>query len=540
MLTFSARGVRAATFSAVAPLLLFPATARAEWVRAESINFVAYSEGTPEDLKERVADLEKFGNVLQTMTGARRPKDVPVKITVYFVPTVGDVAETMPYPVPGVAGYYNTTMRGPFTVMPRTDAKHPPGSRYRMPSLEARTILQHEVTHHFTFQYFPAAYPAWYTEGFADYAGAIEIDEKNFVKVGLFLQQRAQLLRTLEWVPLSKLMNPNPRRTDFPRIAFYSQGWITVHYLNSSVEGRKMLRDYLKRINDGQSFEEALAAFGDMDTFDREVRAYARRTKIDATATEYPYLAPGPIQVTKLSPAQEALVPIQLSLSAGVALAKADSFAKRVRSIAKPYPDDLYVQRMLVEAERLAGNKVEAMAVVDRWLAAHPADPWANFFKGDMETAALGAAKSTDEKAWNNARDRLRSAMKALPNEPRFARAFYESYSRRGGVPPPSAQNALAHALDLIPRENSLRMLVAADYEIRDMIDDAIQTVAPLAYGIADESEKDKRRREQLQAQYREAGDEDDKETPREMLARLTARKSGKPVETEGEKPPAE
>ncbi|WP_343518566.1 hypothetical protein [Sphingomonas sp.] len=58
------------------------------------------------------------------------------------------------------------------------------------------------------------------------------------------------------------------------------------------------------------------------------------------------------------------------------------------------------------------------------------------------------------------------------------------------------------------------------------MIEDAISTSAPDAYGIADETEKDKRRRERAQNQYKEAEDEEDRETPREMLVRLLKKKT--------------
>lgn len=530
MSSLSSRGLRATIrYFLPAVLLASPAIAHAEWIRAESTNFIAYSESSPDDLRARVAKLEKFGQVLQAMTGARRPKDVPVKITVYFLRTIEDVGNTLPYPSYGVAGYYSTTMRGPFTVMPRQNRKDPGNGRFTGPTFQALQVLQHELTHHFTFQYFTAAYPSWYTEGFADYAGAIEISDDNVVNVGMFMQSRAATLRQLAWVPLHKLMNPIPGQRDFPGIAIYSQGWITVHYLNSSPQGRAMLADYLKRINEGQSFGKALEAFGDIDKLDREVRAYSRRSTLDAVATKYVNLDPGPIDVKALSPLENELVDIQMTLSAGIAASKAQGFARRVRTIVKADPDNPYSRRMLIEAERVAGNNAEATAAIDSWLAAAPSDPWANFFKGDMEIAALAAAKSTDKAAWLAARTRIRAAMKAMPNEPRFARAFYESYSRSGMLPPAVAQNALVHALKLIPNERSLRLMVANDYEARGMIDDALSAIGPLAYGLEDESEKDKRRREHAEDQYKVAEDEDEKETPREMLVRLLKKKADTP-----------
>lgn len=522
-----------------ASLMLMPAAAQAEWARAESTNFIAYSEGGVSDLRKRVEDLEKFGLVLQALTGARRPTEVPVKITVYFLRTTEDVAESLPYPAYGVAGYYNTTMRGPFTVMPRIESKYSMTGRFSSQALSAKTVLQHELTHHFTFQYFPAAYPAWYTEGFADYAGAIEIDDDNVVKIGLFLQERAQALRTQSWVPLKQLMDPDPRK-DPPGFAVYSQGWITVHYLNSTPEGRKMLRDYLIALNGGATFGEAMKVFGDIETLDRDVRAYARRSKLDATAVKYTSLDTGPVESKALSGAQEALVPIQLTLSAGVAADKTDGFIRRVRELAAPYGDDTYALRILTDSERLSGNRAQAMAVANRWLAARPTDPWAQYFVGELELDALVTAKSTDDKAWEAARARIAAAMKTLPNEPRFARAYYESWTRRGILPPAAGQNALAHAHNLIPREVSLRYMVARDFEQRGMIEDAIATIGPIAFGIADETERDKRRRERAQERFKEAEDDIDRETPREMLVRLLAKKDGSWKEPEKAAPATE
>lgn len=522
MLSFSARGVRAAICGAFASLMIFPAAAHADWIRAESTNFIAYSEGTPEDLKERVEALEKFGRVLQTMTGARRPKEVPVKIKVYFLRNEVEVADSLPYPAGSVLGYYNTTMRGPFTVMPRQDLKD---SATRRTTFSAITVLQHELTHHFMFQYFPAAYPAWYVEGFADYVGAIEITKDNMAKVGLFLGNRAATLRQLDWVPLKELMNPIPGKSRFPGIAFYSQGWITVHYLNSSDERRAMLKDYLRRINAGQSFGDALGAFGDIDALDREVRKYAKQNQIPAEAIHYPQLSAGPVKIETLSPSDSALVNLELRMSAGVLRSRAKAFADRVRSVTRPHLADPNALRVLADAERMGGNRTESLAAADRLLALDPASPWGNYFRGVNEVDALAQARSADDAAWDAARARLRAAMKSLPNEPRIARAFYESYSRRGVLPPAVAQNALAHALDLIPRENSLRLLVVRDYEARGLLQDAIDTLAPLAYGLVDETEKAKRQREKRQDEYREVEDEDDKETPREMVVRLLAKR---------------
>ena len=462
--------------------MLWPMSVHAKWHRAESTNFIVYSNGTEVDLRQRTVALEKFGVVLQTLTGARRPKNVPVKIKIYFVGSTDDVVDTMPFPAYGVAGYYNTTMRGPFAVMPRQSVEAPRGSLFRQAGLSADIILRHELTHHFTFQYFPVAYPAWYTEGFADYAGAIEISDDNDVKIGLFLSDRASALRSRDWVPLSRLMNPPREGLGEDSFANYSQGWILVHYFNQSEEHKKQLRDYLFAINKGATFAEALKTFGDINALDRDVRAYAGRRSIPASATKFLNLDPGPITLSPLTAAEEALIDVDVRLSSGVPMTNARAFASHVRGIASRYPQDPFALELLVEAQRLANDTAAAKATVDEWLAKSPNDPWALYNRGTLEIDALAVAKSTDDRAWAAARDPIIAAMKAKPNEPRFLRAYYQSYARRGGLPPPIAQNALSKALDLIPASDQLRHDVALDYERRGMIRDAIDTIAPIAY----------------------------------------------------------
>ena len=113
--------------------------------------------------------------------------------------------------------------------------------------------------------------------------------------------------------------------------------------------------------------------------------------------------------------------------------------------------------------------------------------------------------------------------------------AYFDTYSARGILPPPPAQNALFHALELAPGDNDLRYKVAADFERRDMIREAIHVIRPDALAmreIGSESERQRRQREELDEEFREAG-RTRRETPREMLLRLEARLAEQPTATE-------
>ena len=66
-------------------------------------------------------------------------------------------------------------------------------------------------------------------------------------------------------------------------------------------------------------------------------------------------------------------------------------------------------------------------------------------------------------------RRRLVQANKAAPDQPRILSAYYDTYARRGALPPESAQNALYHAFEILPQDEELRGRVAADFEARGM-----------------------------------------------------------------------
>jgi len=84
--------------------------------------------------------------------------------------------------------------------------------------------------------------------------------------------------------------------------------------------------------------------------------------------------------------------------------------------------------------------------------------------------------------------------------------------------------------MELAPSDSNLRYKVAADFEKRDMIEEAIAIIRPDAYRLPhrkNESEKEKKRREEREEKYRGAG-QAKRETAREMLARLEQRLAAK------------
>lgn len=500
--------------------LVAPCAAQATWLKAESAHFIVYSEGDESSVRGAAVRLEKLDTLQRLITGVTRPAS-PIKGHVYLLKTSADVGETAPGGG-GQAGYYNATVRGPFAVMTRENDVSI--------GFPAQLVLFHELTHHFMFQYSPATYPTWYQEGFADFIGATTIDDSNVVTIGKPVLNRYYALRSEgsdDWIPARKLLTAhNYGDVGGGLYRLYAEGWLLTHYLFLGNKRPGQLTRYIGEINAGKSYADAAKdAFGDLDQLNHELRAYARANQLPIGTMTLKQVDPGSVSVTAVSPAQSALMTVDIRLGAGVMASDAGRFAGHVRRLAARFPTDPFALRLRAEADRLAGDSQDEALAVAAWGAAAPDDPLLLMHRGQIAIDALVAAKSTDAAAWHQPQEMILTAHKAAPQNPEILKAYYDAFIAQGVMPPIGAHNALDIALELVPQDDEVRYELAADYEKRGMIADAIVTIRPSAFASEDDSDKSPRQRAHMkiiEARYRLAG-VTEHETPREMLARLEA-----------------
>lgn len=515
----------------LALLMCLPATAAwADWKEARTANFIVYSEGGEAQLREFATKLEKFNYVLRAYHGVTAPPS-PIKLKVYLFPSVAAVGKMAGGD--GVAGYYIPRARGLMMV----------GSRSRQPGavnvrngpdyvdIDSESILLHEYTHHFMYQYFPATYPTWYSEGFAEFWGATNILPNDVVEVGQPVNYRYGSFEMNRWLPIRKLLTAQSY-ADVPELdLLYAEGWLLVRSAFDDPKQRRQLQAYLKAINGGTPYEQAMKeAFDDVDGLNGQLYDYAGKSRFQVLRLPFKKIDVGTIAVRPVSPAENAMMELGIELGQGILKREAAEFAGKVRSAAKRFPDDPSALALLSEAERLAGNRDAAAAAADRLVAAAPNDPRGLLHKALVEIERLKAASSRDPEAWTAARQYLVRASKAAPNDPLVLEAYYDSYASQGILPPEPAQAALYKAHELAPSDDDLRYKLAADFEKREMIPEAIAIIRPVAYVLPHrkgESAKEKKRREEREEKYRGAG-EVKRETAREMLTRLEGKLAAK------------
>jgi hypothetical protein len=514
-------------------MLLMPAMARAEWHEAVSTHFIVYSEGSQEDAREFAGRLERLNFVMRTMR--QIPADRPgPRLRVFLLRNIAAVGRTAGSE--GVAGFYVAAARGLMLVGTRraTVASADIRRAHTEASLDPEGILFHEYTHHFMFQYFPATYPVWFSEGFAEFWGTTRILPNDVVEIGLPANHRFGTFNALGWLPLARLLSAH----DYSEVPgtdiflLYAEGWLLTRYLFDHPERQRQINEYLRLINGGMEFGEAARrAIPDMSRFNDELFNYAGTGRFNIIRLPFRRIDIGAIETRTLRPAEQALFADELKLSRGFRQNEAADFAARIQRIAAEFPNDPFALGMVMESQYLAGNQAEAQAAADRLLAIEPNHGRALATKGLIEVAALIAARSNDPAAWAAARRWLTRGIAAAPQDPVVLQAYHRSYVMQGVLAPEAAQGALYTAMELAPSDDELRYQLARDFEQRAMIPEAIAIIRPVAYQTPHrdgESEGARRRREQLEERYRLAGQERH-ESPREMLARLEALRAAPP-----------
>lgn len=167
------------------------------WEAAETQHFIIYSKSPRDRIEQLATDLESYDKLLRMATNINSAIE-PVKVRIYEVDDLEDIRDALGQDyTSAVAGFYSSNSLGPFLVTPR-----------RLPSyvdkdFTAPMVLHHEYTHHFMLQYFPAAYPGWYTEGFAELIGSSKVMDDGRIGYGMPAKQRGHDI-AVDWAPLHK------------------------------------------------------------------------------------------------------------------------------------------------------------------------------------------------------------------------------------------------------------------------------------------------------------------------------------------------
>ncbi len=337
-------------------LALTPLPALADWRRAESQNFIVYSDGSERNLREFTTKLERFDALLRS-TFRIPPTDEVRKLPVYLVANDQALRIAQPGLPPGIAGYYSASENDIFAILVRGADDD---------------ILFHEYGHHLMAQNADGRYPGWLSEGFAEYFATATVSDRGKAAIGMPNPGRQYALQQNRWLPMDQLLRARGSLDITDRTArsmYYSQSWALTHWLLADATRTQSLPRYLAMVNGGQDAVEAWqAVFGlSPEQLTTQLRAYSRG-RLYFKPLDVPPLNPA-ITVTTLSPAAGAvLLPMINARSQNPADIDGPALLETLRAAAARFPDDALALVGLGRAEMRWGDSAAAEAALTRAL----------------------------------------------------------------------------------------------------------------------------------------------------------------------------
>ena len=462
-----------------ASLTLGASPAFADWREYETAHFLIISESQAADVEKFAAQLESYDKLMRMATGIK--EDKPVKVRVYEVASTAEVEAALGVSDTGIAGFYTSNQLGPYAVTPRKVQ----AGRY----FTADVVLHHEYAHHFMLQYFPASYPGWYIEGFAELIGSSRMLDDGQIGYGMPAKQRGNEIAA-NWVSLQELLT----KEEVKNVDRYAQGWALTHFFTFDKSRAGQLRQYLTALSRGKSYADAAKMFGDLDQLNREARRYVTSGSFVYKAVKIDIARPAVTKTRLLGPGESALIPETLALSdydiSGLKKAseRAHEESARKRNLERiedkvaRYPNEAFPQVLLAEAEYTAGNYDRARAAVTRALSANPNEMRAMARQSILmshDAAKLNGPARTDAIA--KARALAAKSNRAAPDEALPLVAYYQSYNLVGEKPPALAIEGLFQAVSEQPRDDNLRLLLVDRLEKDGRYDEAIAWLTSIA-----------------------------------------------------------
>ena len=479
-----ARQSLCAALALLATVAAVPAAA-ADWIEVHTTHFIVLTQDSEARARTFATRLERYDagmRLLYRLPAIASDRANPV--TIYVVPSVGAVVKLcagLTDEKSGcreIAGFYEGRVSGSVAFTPRATGDSSPLD------LNAQTILFHEYAHHFILSNFSGPYPAWFSEGFAEFNATASFEAKGMVGFGKPALHRYWSMLNGGRIAIEKLLGSDVGSLGSEdRESLYGRGWLLTHYLTFEPSRVGQLQAYLRAIAAGKSnLDAAREVFGDLKKLDLALDGYLERSSLLYLKLPVPELAADAVSLRRLTPGEAAMMPVRLRSDRGVDDALAKTVVADARQLAAPWPNDAGAQIALAEAEFDAGNDDAAQAAADRALAVQPGNRTAMEYEGMARIDRLRKGQTGDAKAWQEARGWFIRANHLEPDDAWALERFYRSFLAEGVAPTKSAVAGLEVAFAAVPQDRGLRMTLAMQYLHDGKAKDARQLLGPLAY----------------------------------------------------------
>ncbi|MFW2342348.1 tetratricopeptide repeat protein [Brevundimonas sp.] len=331
--------------------------ARADWLKAESPNFIIYSDGGERALREYATKLEVFDRFLRMRFGVPLDRPVARKLPIYLVRRQGDLARVRPGVGESIAGFYYPGEEDIFAVAVRGDGE---------------TTLLHEYAHHFFFQHFSAYYPGWLVEGLAEYVSTARIWPDR-IQVGAHDEGRASWLTNVQWLPMDVLLSKRFGEIErgIHQATYYPVSWLLTHWFMSSPERVVKLEAYLGLIRQGVDPSTAMQQATGL-TLDQLRNSLRDHLYGRIELNTYDIDLDIQVEISRLPPSADDLLLLGQRLKMPMSKEDRETALEETRRLAARYPDDPLALLVLGHAELHMGDRAAGEAAFTRLLDMEP------------------------------------------------------------------------------------------------------------------------------------------------------------------------
>ena len=448
-----------------ATALAGPAWSGETWTKAETRHFIVYSDGDPSGLRKSAETLESFDDLFWTLYGLEPPTEPDAKLKVYMVGSVGGLRRVAPTMPGNVAGFYSASPDETFAVAIRGAGQE---------------VLQHEYVHHLMLRHFPAVYPAWFIEGYAEYLMTADIKSKS-ADVGKPDEGRQYSLTNDKWLPLTDILGKQTWSIpEAKRATFYAQAWLLTHYFLSEPARMPQFQAYIAAVSNGENSVDAMTKATGMtpQAFEKTLHLYyagaSHYREIDRSGRPKPE-----VTITTL-PASAELLLEDLDVRTGVPDESKASVLADIRTRASRYPGDAFADLALARAEVALGDPAAGGAILKKRLAADPRDVEALALEAQRLVAAGDADKAHTQADYDQAGALLAQAFKLDPTRYQTLFAFARTRSLDPHYPSDNAMQALLISFKQAPQVSEIRLETARALIARGKKAEATALLTPL------------------------------------------------------------
>ncbi|HUB29106.1 MAG TPA: hypothetical protein VL967_05385 [Terracidiphilus sp.] len=388
-----ARTNRIAALACGIALLCAPALPAKEqsWVEVRSPHFIVISNAGEKQARETAIHLEQVRTFFRQVITVAQNAPSPT-IIVFAVKDENSLRDLLPeYWAKGHGHPAGIFLGGFYQFYAAVELDAPGGNPY-LP-------IYHEYYHSLTVPYMPNL-PVWIAEGFAEFFGNSEIDDKK-AYAGQPDPGLIQVLQQNRMIPLDVLFSvdhSSPYYNEQNKMSeFYAESWALVHYFMMGDNGahRQMLATYLDALDHGATQQEASAkAFGDLHRLEATLQSYAQNDRFyQLVSVAPPKISDADLQVRTLSEAEVDAEKGGFEAARG-AIQQADPL---LQDAVRLDPNLALARRNLALANMFQGKLPEALDAASQAVALDPKNTLTLYIR-DYLTLQRGAASARDPK----------------------------------------------------------------------------------------------------------------------------------------------